>query len=71
MITKEYVKKYTDMYLNTIQVDSSDLLSLLEECADLRAKCQYLLSNFIMSDEGLFCFPDGDTWRCKEREPHS
>lgn len=58
--------------------DKSEIISLpndirsLKECnEDLTAKLQYLLSNFIISEEGLFCFPDGDTWDCKKDEPHS
>ena len=35
---------------------------------ELENKLQYLLSNYIVSEEGLFCFPDGDTWSCKSKE---
>jgi hypothetical protein len=73
-ITKEYIHDYTDKYLGIITVNSKDILDLLDHVEDLTAKLQYILSNFIISDEeGFFAFPDGDTWNCKSvnHEPHS
>jgi len=34
---------------------------------DLIAKLQYLLDNFIPSEDGFFTFPDGDTWDCQKK----
>ena len=33
-----------------------------EEVMDLVAKIQYLIDSFVDCPEGLFTFPDGDTW---------
>ena len=54
------------MLNDTLSAMFAEKMKLEEENKDLKAKLQYLLSNFILSDEGLFCFPDGDTWNCKK-----
>lgn len=34
---------------------------------DLASKLKYVLENFVETEEGLFTFPDGDTWNAKCR----
>jgi len=36
-------------------------------CVDLEAKLSFLLYNHIEAEDGTFCFPDGDIWRCKTK----
>lgn len=33
-----------------------------EYIKDLCGKVQFLLDNYVETDDGFFCFPDGDTW---------
>lgn len=35
---------------------------------DLETKVQFLLDNYVKTDDGYFCFPDGDTWKSHYHE---
>lgn len=48
-------------------MSTEDIQRLLEICADLTAKVQYLVDR-LETEEGVFTFPDGDSW-C-QGEPH-
>ena len=46
----------------------NDILELCNaQIKDLTQKLQYVLVNFVETDEGSFTFPDGDTWPAKLR----
>lgn len=45
----------------------NDRFELYKQIEDLSYKLQYVLVNFVETDEGFFTFPDGDTWPAKLR----
>ena len=31
-------------------------------------RLKWLLENYVESEDGVFTFPDGDSWKCKKKE---
>lgn len=39
----------------------------IDQVEDVASKLRYVLENFVETEEGLFTFPDGDTWPAKTK----
>jgi hypothetical protein len=61
--TRLWLRNNTDLY-GDVHLKVSHVYALLNTVEEYKDKIQFLLDNFGLCPEGVFTFPDGDTWDC-------
>lgn len=63
-MTDTAVKTLVEMY----EARGDELARARADASDLWQKVQFLMLNYIETEDGTFTFQDGDTWECKAKQ---